>query len=43
MIYKMFDKDILFCTVDITNMYTNIPLDEGNASAIKALEIQAPD
>ena len=38
MIYKMFDKDILFCTVDITNMYTNIPLDEGNASAIKALD-----
>ena len=35
---KTFEKDILLCTVDVTNMYTNIPTDEGNQAALKALE-----
>ena len=34
---KTFHKDILLCTVDITNMYTNIPTDEGNQAAFRAL------
>ena len=34
---KTFHKDILLCTVDITNMYTNIPTDEGNQAALRAL------
>ena len=33
---KTFETDILLCTVDITNMYTNIPTDEGNQTALKA-------
>ena len=34
---KTFHKDILLCTVDITNMYTSIPTDEGNQAALRAL------
>ena len=33
-----FAKDILLCSIDVTNMYTNIPIDEGNRAAIRALE-----
>ena len=32
-----FCKDIILCTVDVTNMYTNIPTAEGNQAAIRAL------
>ena len=34
---KTFHQDILLCTIDITNMYTNIPTDEGNRAALRAL------
>ena len=45
---KTFDRDILLCTVDVTNMYTNIPTEEGNQTALRALKnlktpIQRPD
>eukprot|EP00731_Ephydatia_muelleri_P007499 Em0003g1747a len=30
--------NILLCSIDVTNMYTNIPIDEGNRAAIRALE-----
>ncbi|KAL5510806.1 hypothetical protein EMCRGX_G006409 [Ephydatia muelleri] len=33
-----FAKDILLGSIDVTNMYTNIPIDEGNRAAIRALE-----
>ena len=33
-----FSTDILLCSIDVTNMYTNIPIDEGNRAAIRALE-----
>ena len=35
---KVFDKNTLLCTIDVTNMYTNIPTDEGNQAALRALE-----
>ena len=35
---KTFEKDILLCSIDITNMYTNIPIDEGNGASIRALQ-----
>ena len=33
-----FSTDILLCSIDVTNMYTNIPIYEGNRAAIRALE-----
>ena len=34
---QTFCKDIILCTVDVTNMYTNIPTAEGNQAALRAL------
>ena len=34
---KKLEQNILLCTIDVTNMYTNIPLDEGNQCALRAL------
>ena len=34
---QIFCKDIILCTVDVTNMYTNIPTAEGNQAALRAL------
>ena len=34
---KKLEENILLCTIDVTNMYTNIPLDEGNQCALRAL------
>ena len=33
---QTFCKDIILCTVDVTNMYTNIPTAEGNQAALRA-------
>ena len=33
-----FETDTLLCTIDVSNMYTNIPLDEGNQAALRALK-----
>ena len=33
-----FPTDTLLCTIDVTNMYTHIPIDEGNRATIRALE-----
>ena len=35
---KTFDRDILLCTVDVTKMYTNMPTEEGNQTALRALK-----
>ena len=34
---RKLEQNILLCTIDVTNMYTNIPLDEGNQCALRAL------
>ena len=35
---KVFEKDTLLCMIDVTNMYTNIPTDEGSPEGTKNLQ-----